>query len=135
MIRKEEFSSEMSKIRRGHYGLLDSGLKLKILRELVDEATTTSAVRGQLNEWIDQQQALVAAKREETRQNREEQKLNMEGVAENGRNHTDTIQNDNECPKNQHEGIEQKDLNIISSSKTGDEKMFLVRTVNIYHFT
>ncbi|TKW04497.1 hypothetical protein SEVIR_7G113400v4 [Setaria viridis] len=127
MIRKEEFSSKVSKIRRGHYGLLDTGLKLKILRELVEEAITTSAVRGQLNEWIDQQQALAAAKREDARKNREEQKFNMEGVAENGINHTDTIQNDNECPKNQPEGKEQKGLNIFLSSKTGDEKMFLRR--------
>lgn len=94
MIRKEEFFSKVSTIRRGHYGLLDSGAKLKILRELVEEAITTSAVRQKLSEWIDQQQALVAAKREDARKNREEQKLNMEGVGENGINHTDTIQND-----------------------------------------
>ena len=77
MIRKEEFSSKVSTIRRGHYGLLDTGLKLKILRELVEEAITTSAVREKLNEWIDQQQALAAAKRVDARKNREEQKLNM----------------------------------------------------------
>ncbi|OEL18747.1 hypothetical protein BAE44_0020233 [Dichanthelium oligosanthes] len=125
MIRKEEFSSKVSTIRRGHYGLLDTGLKLKILRELVEEAITTSAVREKINEWIDQQHALAAAKREDARKNKEEQKLNMEGVTENGKNHTETIQNDSECPKNQHGGKEQNDLNIILSSKTGDGKMFV----------
>jgi hypothetical protein len=134
MIGKEEFSSKVSTIRRGHYGLLDTGLKLKVLRELVEEAITTSAVREKLNEWIDQQQALAAAKREDARKNREEQKLNMEGVPENGRNHTDTIQNDKECPRNQRGGKEEKDLNILLSSKTGDGKTFLVRTDTIYHF-
>ncbi|RLM65315.1 hypothetical protein C2845_PM16G08200 [Panicum miliaceum] len=127
MIRKEEFSSKVSTIRRGHYGLLDTGLKLKVLRELVEEAITTSAVREKLNEWINQQQALAAAKREDARKNREEQKLNMEGVPENGRNHTDTIQNDKECPRNQRGGKEEKDLNILLSSKTGDGKTFLRR--------
>ncbi|CAL5016886.1 unnamed protein product [Urochloa decumbens] len=118
MKRKEEFSGKVSTIRRGHYGLLDSDLKLKILRELVEEAIITSAVRGRLNEWIDQ-------KREDARKNREEKKLSMEGLAENRRNHTDAIQNDKECPKNQHGGKEQNDLNILLSSNTGDEKMFL----------
>jgi len=134
MIRKEEFSSKVSTIRRGHYGLLDTGLKLKILRELVEEAITTSAVREKLNEWIDQQQALAAAKREDTRKNREEQKLNMEGVPENERNHTDTLQNDKECPGIQRGGKEEKGFNILLSSKTGDGKMFLVRTDTIYPF-
>nr|CAB3487110.1 unnamed protein product [Digitaria exilis] len=125
MIRKEEFFSKVSTIRRGHYGLLDSGVKLKILRELVEEAITTSAVRQKLSEWIDQQQALVAAKREDARKNREEQKLKKEGVGENGINHTDTIQNDSECPKNQCGGREQKDLNILLSRNTGDGKIFV----------
>ncbi|KAL6650576.1 hypothetical protein ACP70R_009501 [Stipagrostis hirtigluma subsp. patula] len=127
MMSKEEFSCKVSTVRRGHYGLVDAGLKLKILRELVDEAITTSAVREKLDEQIDQQQALAAAQREDARKSRNEQKLNTEGVAENGRNHTNASQNGNETVKGQHEGKEQKDLNKISSGKMGDGKMYLRR--------
>uniref|UniRef100_A0A0A9D810 DDT domain-containing protein n=1 Tax=Arundo donax TaxID=35708 RepID=A0A0A9D810_ARUDO len=110
MMGKEEFSCKLSTVRRGHYGLIDPGLKLKILRELVNEAITTSALREKLDERIDQQQALAAAKREDARKNREEQRLNMEGVSENGINHTSAAQNGNENVKDQHEGKEQKGL-------------------------
>lgn len=63
----------------------------------------------------------------DARKNREEQKLNMEGVPENERNHTDTIQNDKECSRNQRGGKEENGLNILLSGKTGDGKMFLRR--------
>ncbi|XP_062185059.1 uncharacterized protein LOC133888732 [Phragmites australis] len=127
MMSKEEFSCKVSTVRRGHYGLVDPGLKLKILRELVDEAITTSALREKLDERIDQQQALAAAKREDIRNNRKEQKLNMEGAAENGINHTDAAQNGNGSVKGQHKGKEREDSNIFSSSKMGDGKMYLRR--------
>uniref|UniRef100_A0A0A9D0T1 DDT domain-containing protein n=1 Tax=Arundo donax TaxID=35708 RepID=A0A0A9D0T1_ARUDO len=127
MMSKEELSCKVSTVRRGHYGLIDPGLKLKILRELVDESITTSALREKLDEQIGQQQALAAAKREDARKYRKEQKLNMEGVAENGINHTDAAHNGNESVKDQREGKEQKDLNNFSSSKMGDGKMYLRR--------
>ncbi|OQU81625.1 hypothetical protein SORBI_3006G087800 [Sorghum bicolor] len=121
MISKEEFSGKVSTIRRGSYGLLETRLKLKILRELVEEAITTSSVREKIAEQIDQQGALVAARKEDARKNRGE-KLNVEGVAENGRNHTDNTLDGDKPPKGQRSGEEREDLNILSSSK-----MFLRR--------
>jgi hypothetical protein len=123
MISKEEFSGKVSTIRRGSYGLVETRLKLKILRELVEEAITTSSVREKIGQ-IDQQGALVAARKADARKNREE-KLNVEGVAENGRNHTDNTLDGDKPPKGQRRGEEREDLNILSSSK-----MFLVRTEN-----
>jgi len=114
----------VSTIRRGSYGLLETRLKLKILRELVEEAITTSSVREKIDEQIDQQGALVAARKADARKNREE-KLNVEGVAENRRNHTDNTLDGDRPPKGQRRGEEREDLNILSSSK-----MFLVRTEN-----
>lgn len=117
MISKEEFSGEVSAIRRGSYGLLETRLKLKILRELIDKAITTSSVREKIREQINQKGALAAARKADARKNRQE-KLNMEGVAENGRNHTDNTLDGNKLPKGQHRGKEREDLN------------FLVRTEN-----
>lgn len=128
MTSKEEFSSNVSTVRRGHYGLVHTGLKLKILRELVDEAITTSAVREKLDERIDQRQELAAAKREVARKSKEEQKLNMEGVTENEMNQTDAAQNGNENINGQLVGKEGKDKKNISGSKMGDRKMHLART-------
>ncbi|GJN02878.1 hypothetical protein PR202_ga20267 [Eleusine coracana subsp. coracana] len=120
----EEFSCKLSTVRRGHYGLLETGLKLKILRVLVDEAIATSAVRVEINEQIDQRQAFAAAKREDFRKNRKEYMLNMRGVEENRTNQSDTTQND--TGSYQHGGKEHKDLNSFSTSKTGDGKMYLL---------
>lgn len=128
MTSKEEFSSNVSTVRRGHYGLVHTGLKLKILRELVDEAITTSAVREKLDERIDQRQELAAAKREVARKSKEEQKLNMEGATENEMNQTDAAQNGNENINGQLVGKEGKDKKNISGSKMGDRKMHLART-------
>lgn len=129
MISKEEFSGKVSTIRKGCYGLLETRLKLKILRELVEEAITTSSVREKIGEQIDQQGALAAARKADARKKREE-KFNMGGVAENGRNHTDNTLDCNQCPKGQHRAEERKDLNISSSNEMGDGKMFLVRIEN-----
>ncbi|CAD6263623.1 unnamed protein product [Miscanthus lutarioriparius] len=123
MISKEEFSGKVSTIRRGSYGLLETRLKLKIIREweLVEEAITTSSVREKIDEQIDQQGALVAARKADARKNREE-KLNVDGVAENRRNHTDNILDGDRPPKGQRRGEEREDLNVLSSNK-----MFLRR--------
>lgn len=128
MINKEELSDKVSTIRTGRYGLLDTRLKLKILRELVEEAITTSSVREKISEQSDQKKALAVARKEDARKNREEEKLNVEGMAENRRNYADNDQDGNKCPKDQCRGEERKDLNILSSSKMGDGEMFLVRT-------
>ncbi|KAJ6820974.1 DDT domain-containing protein [Iris pallida] len=65
-------------VKRGHYGLLDTHVKLSIFRELVVEALKTTAVRARLDECIEQQQALAAKKREETKMKKEEQILRKE---------------------------------------------------------
>ncbi|XP_066345771.1 uncharacterized protein [Miscanthus floridulus] len=121
MISKEEFTGKVAIIRRGSYGLLETRLKLKIVRELVEEAITTSSVREKIGEQIDQQGALAAARKADARKNREE-KLNVEGVAEKGRNHIDNTLDGDKPPKGQRRGEEREDLNILSSSK-----MFLRR--------
>ncbi|XP_020111994.1 DDT domain-containing protein DDB_G0282237 isoform X2 [Ananas comosus] len=75
MDNREKFSSHITTIRRGHYGLLETHVKLGILRELVEEALITTDIREKLDERIEQQQALRATKREETRKKKEEQEL------------------------------------------------------------
>ncbi|XP_043713125.1 DDT domain-containing protein DDB_G0282237-like [Telopea speciosissima] len=74
-----ELSTHIGTIKRGHYGLLDPQAKLFILRELVDRALATNAIREQLDNYIEQHQALAAAKRgealEEARKRREEKGL------------------------------------------------------------
>uniref|UniRef100_A0A0A9GGG1 WHIM1 domain-containing protein n=1 Tax=Arundo donax TaxID=35708 RepID=A0A0A9GGG1_ARUDO len=64
MTKMEELSSNITTVRRGYYGLIDTDIKLKILRELVEEAITTSAIREILSERVDQKHALAATKRE-----------------------------------------------------------------------
>ncbi|KAJ6807274.1 DDT domain-containing protein [Iris pallida] len=66
------FLQYVATIKRGHYGLLDTNVKIGIFRELVVEALTTNAVRARLDECIEQHQALAAKKREETKKEREE---------------------------------------------------------------
>ncbi|KAG8082084.1 hypothetical protein GUJ93_ZPchr0014g47070 [Zizania palustris] len=101
MTSKEEFSSNVSIIRRGHYGLVQTGLKLRILQELVDEAITTCAIRQNLDEKIDQQQEIAAAEREFAKNKKEEQKLTMDRVTEKEVSQTDAAQNVNESAKGQ----------------------------------
>lgn len=52
-------------IRSGGYSELDPSAKLDILHELVDRALTSDVIRGQLDEYIEERQALAATKREE----------------------------------------------------------------------
>ncbi|XP_073003097.1 uncharacterized protein [Typha latifolia] len=72
-----EFSKYVATVKRGYYGLLDTNTKLQILRELVEEALTTSAIKDELDGRIDQQQALVAMNRD-ARKKKEEQILGKE---------------------------------------------------------
>uniref|UniRef100_J3LY46 DDT domain-containing protein n=1 Tax=Oryza brachyantha TaxID=4533 RepID=J3LY46_ORYBR len=121
MVSKEEFSSSLSTVRRGHYGLLHTAVKLKILRELVDEAITTSAVRRNIDEKIDHQQAIAASKRELARNIKEGEKLTMEGVAEKETSQTDAAQNVNGSVNGQvveKEGKEKK--NKYANNKMGE---------------
>jgi hypothetical protein len=128
MTSKDDFSRNVSTVRRGHYGLVDTGIKLQILRELVDEAIATTAVKEKLEERIDQQQALVAEKREIARKNKEEQKLNMEGATEKEMNDTDPVPDGNKSVNGQLVAKEGKERKNAPASKMEDGKLYLVGT-------
>uniref|UniRef100_A0A453C156 DDT domain-containing protein n=1 Tax=Aegilops tauschii subsp. strangulata TaxID=200361 RepID=A0A453C156_AEGTS len=121
-------SSNISTVRRGHYGLVPTSLKLEILRELVDEAIATIAVKEKLDERIDQQQALAAEKREIARKSKEEQKLIMEVATEKEMNQTNAVQDGNENVNSQLVAKEGKERKNAPTSKMGDAKLHLVRT-------
>ncbi|XP_020522219.1 uncharacterized protein LOC18433188 [Amborella trichopoda] len=59
------FSGQLTKIRDGYHFMLDVMVKLNILSELVYWALMTEAIRGQLDEYIEQCQAIMLTKREE----------------------------------------------------------------------
>ncbi|XP_052153801.1 uncharacterized protein LOC127771894 isoform X2 [Oryza glaberrima] len=123
MTSKEEFSSSLSTVRRGHYGLVHTAVKLKILQELVDEAITTSAVRQNIDEKIDQQQAIAASKRELARNKKEEHKLAMEGVTEKEMSQTDAAENVNGNVNGQVVEKEGKEKKNIYANKMGEGKV------------
>ncbi|KAG8058996.1 hypothetical protein GUJ93_ZPchr0002g25523 [Zizania palustris] len=107
MTKMDELSNNIATVRKGYYSLIDTDVKLKILRELVDDAITTYPIREKLSEWADQRQALAATKRESTRKAKEEQNSNM-GEVKGG----------NESVDDQSKGKEEKDTCNISRSKT-----------------
>uniref|UniRef100_A0A0E0K148 DDT domain-containing protein n=1 Tax=Oryza punctata TaxID=4537 RepID=A0A0E0K148_ORYPU len=107
MTKTEELSRNIATVRKGYYSLIDTDIKLKILRELVEEAITTSLVREKLSERVDQRQALAATKRESTRKAKDEQNSSIDG-----------LQDGNESVDEQGKGKEEKDKNNISRSKT-----------------
>lgn len=118
MTKIEELSSNIATVRRGYYGLIDTDMKLKILRELVEEAIKTCAIREILIERVDQKQALNATKRESTRKDKEEQNLNTEIAMNNEENQTDAVQDGNESVDEPARGKEEKDKSNVSRSKT-----------------
>ncbi|KAJ1279519.1 hypothetical protein BS78_04G162500 [Paspalum vaginatum] len=126
MTKIEELSSNIATVRRGYYGLIDTNIKLKILRELVEEAIQTSAIREILSERVDQKQALNATKRESTRKDKEEQNLNTEIAMSNEENQTGAVQDGNENVDEPVRGKEEKDKSSISRSKA-EGKRHLVR--------
>ncbi|KAF2292107.1 hypothetical protein GH714_011842 [Hevea brasiliensis] len=71
-----DLSTNVSTIKRGHYGLLDVKAKLWILRELVNQVLETDLVREKLDNHIEQRQMLGAIRRgealEEGRKRRQE---------------------------------------------------------------
>ncbi|XP_078172356.1 DDT domain-containing protein isoform X2 [Carex rostrata] len=69
--RASMFTNNLPTIKRGHYGLLDTHVKLRILHELVEEALTTASIREKLDEQIQQQTALRATKREEAKKKKD----------------------------------------------------------------
>ncbi|KAL1196330.1 Homeobox-DDT domain protein RLT2 [Cardamine amara subsp. amara] len=83
-----DLSFDVGTIKRGHYGLLDPNVKLKILRELVNHITETSKFKGEVDELVEQRHAVGAARREEAlaeaRQIREEKEQSKIGDEANG---------------------------------------------------
>ncbi|XVF14639.1 hypothetical protein REPUB_Repub09cG0078500 [Reevesia pubescens] len=69
MINIAKLCSYMTTIKRGHYGLLDTNAKLGVLRELVSHSLETVLIRGKLDEYIEQRQALGATRRGEALEN------------------------------------------------------------------
>ena len=65
MIKVPELGTHISTIKRGHYGLLDAGAKLRIFRALINCALETDIFREKLDEVIEQRHALGATRREE----------------------------------------------------------------------
>ncbi|KAL6899769.1 hypothetical protein ACP4OV_006427 [Aristida adscensionis] len=118
MTKIEDLSSNIGTVKRDYHGLIDTDTKLKILRELVEEAITTSAMRENLSERVEQQQELAAAKRENTRKGKENQNLNIEIGMENEKNQTDAVKDDNGSIDEKGKGKEEKDKSDSSQSKT-----------------
>ncbi|GAB2218840.1 hypothetical protein Droror1_Dr00002072 [Drosera rotundifolia] len=65
MIEIPAFTTSIATIKRGHYGLLDAQMKLRILHELVNNVLATNLVKATLDEGIERWQALASSKREE----------------------------------------------------------------------
>ncbi|KAJ6857987.1 DDT domain-containing protein [Populus alba x Populus x berolinensis] len=85
IINVGDFSTHITTIKRGHYGLLDAQVKLGILRELVNEVLETDIAREKLAEYVEERQVLLATKRgealEEGRKKREKEQLKAKSVA------------------------------------------------------
>lgn len=109
-----ELSTHCSTIRRGHYGLLDVHVKLRILMKLVAQALESEVFRENLDECVDEQKAFAAAKRdealEEGRKKREEKRLKVDqdkkavvagSGEESGGNKTDCPEDKNHCRQKQ----------------------------------
>ncbi|KAK4477747.1 hypothetical protein RD792_017008 [Penstemon davidsonii] len=82
-ISSSELSTHISTIKRGHYGLLDIHVKLEIFEELIAHVLETNTLREKLDEYIEEQQALAAARRDEAldegRKRREEKERKKSG--------------------------------------------------------
>ncbi|CAH9110855.1 unnamed protein product [Cuscuta europaea] len=88
MIDIAELCAHISTIKRGHYGLLDVSIKLKIFGELIAQAFMLGLFKEKLDEDIEKRQALSAARRdealEEGRNKREGKERSYTPCAENG---------------------------------------------------
>ncbi|KAL9225530.1 hypothetical protein vseg_001439 [Gypsophila vaccaria] len=85
MVDVPELTSHLATIKRGHYGLLDPLVKLRILTELVDHVVATALVREKLDENLEQRHALGAEKRGEALEEgkmKREVKARLKAVAE-----------------------------------------------------
>ncbi|XP_062083725.1 uncharacterized protein LOC133790203 [Humulus lupulus] len=97
MIKIPELGTCTSTIKRGHYGLLDTRVKLGILRELVDQVLETSVFREKMDELVEQRQVLGAARREEAleeaRKIREAKELLKAESHVNGVTNSESVEN------------------------------------------
>ncbi|KAG7608588.1 WHIM2 domain [Arabidopsis suecica] len=114
---------DVGTIKRGHYGLLDPNVKLKILRELVNHITETSMFKGEIDELVEQRHALGAARREEAlaeaRQIREEKERSKTGEEANG-----VLDNNRlEKKKNRPQVLESSEDSKKNESTAGGSKM------------
>ncbi|KAF8081690.1 hypothetical protein N665_0870s0012 [Sinapis alba] len=79
---------DIGTIKRGHYGLLEPNVKLKILRELVNHIAETIAFKGEIDKLVEQRHTLGAARREEAlaeaRKKREEKERSKTGEESDG---------------------------------------------------
>ncbi|KMT13378.1 hypothetical protein BVRB_4g084150 [Beta vulgaris subsp. vulgaris] len=85
MIRISELTTHLPTIKRGHYGLLEPPIKLRILKELVDHAISTDLLRKKIDERLEERQALSASKRGEALQEgkkKREAKERLKAVSE-----------------------------------------------------
>lgn len=88
MIGNPELSASTATIKRGHYGLLDTHVKLGIFCELVNQSLESNIFKEKLDEIIEQRQALGATRRgealEEGRKKREEKERLKSETLSNG---------------------------------------------------
>ena len=62
MMDTSELKTHIPTIKRGHYSLLEAPIKLRILKELVDQAIATILVREKIDERLEERQTLAASK-------------------------------------------------------------------------
>ncbi|WZY80235.1 hypothetical protein YC2023_026619 [Brassica napus] len=90
-------------IKRGHYGLLDPSVKLKILRELVNHIAETIAFKGEIDKLVEQRHTLGAARREEAlaeaRMKREEKERSKTGEESDGVLDNSRLENKKNSPQ------------------------------------
>lgn len=79
---------DIGTIKRGHYGLLEPSVKLKILRELVNHIAEAIAFKGEVDKLVEQRHTLGSARREEAlaeaRKRREEKERSKTGEESDG---------------------------------------------------
>ncbi|KAF8045543.1 hypothetical protein N665_4732s0002 [Sinapis alba] len=94
---------DVGTIKRGHYGLLEPHVKLKILRELVNHIAETIAFKGEIDKLVEQRHTLGAARREEAlaeaRKKREEKERSNTGEESDGVLDNSRLENKKNSPQ------------------------------------
>ena len=137
MIGNAKLCANTATIKRGHYGLLATHVKLGILCELVNHSLESNIFREKLDEIIQQRQALGATRRgealEEGRKKREEkERLKSEPMSNGHVNGHLMDKEKSEIAKTDH-GRRSKDSSknrngVVISSQSG------LSPVKRYHF-